>query len=310
MYNSATSPRKGNYAYIDTSVKPEYNIQKDELEDTPASEADTNWNIYVLLLLRRNNLIRIQEVIPQGGLYTFVIEVLDERLLDCGQEQEQLIETIRQKEWDYYEGALKTIQLAVRNYKKVCWSEMFYDTYDKVSEYCAGCDKHMEPINGDTFEFALKSAVQSPLRPLLAEQTALLGGAKDAIVYVQDENRAALVDALLKKGLSVLIVKDRLEGMDALSNCENVLILNEYTLTKLVQKNNWYYLSGLIGVLYQGTPSEIYEELRIVSNRLSGRPETGIVHIIAENRRFDWMDKSFSDLVEGPVLSLQTILNG
>lgn len=310
MYNSATSPRKGNYAYIDTSVKPEYNIQKDELEDTPASEADTNWNIYVLLLLRRNNLIRIQEVIPQGGLYTFVIEVLDERLLDCGQEQEQLIETIRQKEWDYYEGALKTIQLAVRNYKKVCWSEMFYDTYDKVSEYCAGCDKHVEPINGDTFEFALKSAVQSPLRPLLAEQTALLGGAKDAIVYVQDENRAALVDALLKKGLSVLIVKDRLEGMNALSNCENVLILNEYTLTKLVQKNNWYYLSGLIGVLYQGTPSEIYEELRIVSNRLSGRPETGIVHIIAENRRFDWMDKSFSDLVEGPVLSLQTILNG
>ena len=117
-----------------------------------------------------------------------------------------------------------------------------------------------------------------------------MGGAKDAIVYVQDENRAALVDALLKKGLSVLIVKDRLEGMDALSNCENV--------------------SGLIGVLYQGTPSEIYEELRIVSNRLSGRPETGIVHIIAENRRFDWMDKSFSDLVEGPVLSLQTILNG
>lgn len=108
----------------------------------------------------------------------------------------------------------------------------------------------------------------------------------------------------------MLIVKDRLEGMDALSNCENVLILNEYTLTKLVQKNNWYYLSGLIGVLYQGTPSEIYEELRIVSNRLSGRPETGIVHIIAENRRFDWMDKSFSDLVEGPVLSLQTILNG
>lgn len=239
-----------------------------------------------------------------------MIEVLDERLLDCGQEQEQLIETIRQKEWDYYEGALKTIQLAVRNYKKVCWSEMFYDTYDKVSEYCAGCDKHTESIKGDTFEFALKSAVQSPLRPLLAEQTALLGGAKDAIVYVQDENRAALVDALLKKGLSVLIVKDRLEGMDALSNCENVLILNEYTLTKLVQKNNWYYLSGLIGVLYQGTPSEIYEELRIVSNRLSGRPETGIVHIIAENKRFDWMDKSFSDLVEGPVLSLQTILNG
>ena len=72
MYNSVTSLRKGNYAYIDTSVKPEYNIQKDELEDTPASEADTNWNIYVLLLLRRNNLIRIQEVIPQGVLYTFV----------------------------------------------------------------------------------------------------------------------------------------------------------------------------------------------------------------------------------------------
>ena len=79
-------------------------MQRHLEKDTPASEADTNWNIYVLLLLRRNNLIRIQEVIPQGGLYTFVIEVLDERLFDCGQEQEQLIETIRQEEWDYYEG--------------------------------------------------------------------------------------------------------------------------------------------------------------------------------------------------------------
>lgn len=37
MYNSATSPRKGNYAYIDTSVKPEYNIQK------------MNWRIPLLL---------------------------------------------------------------------------------------------------------------------------------------------------------------------------------------------------------------------------------------------------------------------
>lgn len=309
MYNSVNSPRKGKYAYIDTSVKPDYNLQKDELDDTPASEADTNWNIYVLLLLRRNNLIRIQEVIPRGAQYTFVIEVVDERLLDCGAEQDRLVEELRQKEWDYYEGALKSIQAAVRNYKKLCWSEMFYDTYDKVSEYCAGCNGHSEPIRGDSFEFALKSPVQNPLMPLSEEQIGILGSTKEAIIYAQDKNRAALVDELLKRGLSVLIVKNQFEEMQTLSNCKNVLVLNEKMLTKLIQKNSWYYLSGMIGVLYQGTSREIYKQLCIVANRLSKKTEIGIIHIVTENTRFDLMDKSFADLVEGPVISLQSILN-
>ena len=62
MYNSPKSIRVDDYINIDTTIKPKYSIS-DEFEDTIGSEADINWNIYVLLLLRRYKLININEVL-------------------------------------------------------------------------------------------------------------------------------------------------------------------------------------------------------------------------------------------------------
>ena len=50
MLNSPTSKRYNNTYTLDTSVKPKYNTV-DYAED--ASRVDQNWNIYVILLLRR-----------------------------------------------------------------------------------------------------------------------------------------------------------------------------------------------------------------------------------------------------------------
>ena len=71
MYNSPTSRRIDNTIYIDTSVKPNYHVI-DLIDDSPTSDADMNWNIYVLLLLRRFDLIKIVDVIPQTEKYIFV----------------------------------------------------------------------------------------------------------------------------------------------------------------------------------------------------------------------------------------------
>lgn len=44
-----------------------------------------------------------------------------------------------------------------------CWSEMFFDTYDKVFEYCAGCNAHMNRDNGDEQVFPLKKNIKEPI---------------------------------------------------------------------------------------------------------------------------------------------------
>lgn len=64
-------------------------------------------------------------------------------MLNKGDEQTLLIEEIRSQEWAYYNDAYLTMERAITRSEGECWSEMFFDTYDKVYEYCAGCNAHL-----------------------------------------------------------------------------------------------------------------------------------------------------------------------
>lgn len=53
LYNNAKSQRiSNNRVFIDTSIKPNY-ADVDEFDDSPTSDADMNWNVYVLLFVDR-----------------------------------------------------------------------------------------------------------------------------------------------------------------------------------------------------------------------------------------------------------------
>ena len=124
MLNSATSKRGIDSYTLDTSVKPKYN-SVDYAED--ASTADQRWNIYVILLLRRYNLIKILDMIvdPQSQVYFIRVALLDKRLLQITQETSLLIEEVRTKEWKKNERDFKTMRRAVRQGKKMCCKEEF-----------------------------------------------------------------------------------------------------------------------------------------------------------------------------------------
>ena len=76
MLNSHTSTRGIDSYTLDTSVKPNYN-SVDYAEDT--STVDQKWNIYVILLLRRYNLIKILDMVvdPHTQVYFIRISILD-----------------------------------------------------------------------------------------------------------------------------------------------------------------------------------------------------------------------------------------
>ena len=80
LYNNQKSVRlSDNRVFIDTSIKPNY-ADVDEFDDSPTSDADMNWNVYVLLFLRRHNMIQILEVKIDHGHYMILIKIEDDRL--------------------------------------------------------------------------------------------------------------------------------------------------------------------------------------------------------------------------------------
>lgn len=159
MYNNKSSIRDGAVIHINTGVRPNYH-DKDEWDDRPVSDADMNWNIYVLLLFRRYDLIEIVDITNDSGIYIFSIKIKEELLRKESDVQTNMLEQIRAEEWNYYNGAYLTMEKSIKNSESECWSEMFFETYDKVYEYCAGCNVHKNRNNGDAQVFPLKKILK------------------------------------------------------------------------------------------------------------------------------------------------------
>lgn len=301
MYNSELSRRIDNFVMIDTTIKPKYSLD-DHFDDSPASEADIRWNVYVLLLLRRYNKIRIEEVIAQKNGYTFVIEVLDDTLRRNNITLEKMVTNIRDQEWDSYKESFELMKKAIWNNGKECWSEMFFETYEKVYEYCAGCAAHSDPIIGDATKFVLKVPVEFPYRELYADQICLFGSASQIVIYTKADELYETVGKLMKWRPSCLLVSSAWDGERFLitqTNAGNILTIGIRELSELINRKNWFYVSGIVAIVYQGTDRDIYQQLVTVLNELRRRPWVRLIHIIRENVYFDWIEKSFADLVDG-----------
>lgn len=302
MYISPTSVRKNNLIYVDTSVKPKYNVV-DPFDDAPPSDADQNWNIYVLLLLRRYNLIHIHEVLYQKGKYIFLIEVLDERLCQDTVYRFQLLDSVRTEEWNYFHDAYLLMKKTILHSDTDCLSEMFYETYDKVSEYCAGCNAHSEPDEGDFLEFPLKMPVKSPVKTVTQEQMELFRGADEIVVVTKKDQREHILEALLKMQISTVIGASDLENfLENTKSAYNIMVVDWPELRELMLKLNYYYISGVVAVVYEGNEKSIYKQLQAVNSYLRGKKEIKVIHIISENVQLSGIGKNFCDLVDGPVI--------
>lgn len=310
MYKNVHSRRMNNLVYLDTSIPPGY-ADRDVFDDAPTSDADRNWNIYVLLFLRRCGLIKIREVIPDSSKYVFVVEITDDALRADEEEQTERIGGYREEEWAYYVKAFGSMRTAIKNCGRDCWSEMFYETYDRVSEFCAGCDAHDEVCDADFLDYPLKVPVQLPTKTFAADQLALFAGAKSIITIPRPEEREALMEALCRYRLAAYISCD-----DALSETvlekinapTHFMILYKKDLQELIKKKAYYYISGIIAVEYGGSAKDVWNLLQYVAQYLSERQEIKLVHILQENTYFEGQDKSFADLVDGAVLPVSAIL--
>ncbi len=308
MYSNRQSHRIGNLNYIDTSIKPNY-AATDVVDDSPTSDADMNWNIYVLLFLRRYGLIKICEVLPQNGKYVFVIEILKDILRINDVAQINLIDKYRTEEWKYYLDSFGIMKSAIKYSSHKCWSEMFFETYDKVSEYCAGCNAHSDANESDFLDYPLKSTVERPVKELAQDQIALFAGTKNIITIPAPDEIPNLVKALEQYRLSVFVTGSSGSAIiDSINIQKNVMILNPKDLRELIKKRAFYYVSGIVAIQYDGTPREVFDLMKYVLSNLEKHPQIRTVHILKENFYFDWINKTFTDLVDGLVLPVRAFI--
>lgn len=311
LYNNAKSQRiSNNRVFIDTSVKPNY-ADVDEFDDSPTSDTDMNWNVYVLLFLRRFNLIKMLEVKKDIDHYVILIELIDDRLMVINDELTELITQFREEEWEFYSSSYNAISSAVRANCKDCISELFYDTYSKVYEYCAGCNAHTNAIIGDINKFPLKNRVIEPLRIISDEQRQPFGDALELVTILNDnDSLRPLVDKLISKGVTTFVLpdtKDDYENLIRINSIRNTLIITQSDLFNLQKAGGYYYTSGLVAVIYDKGKNTIGKQYLSIRNNLCGKSETRVIHIIKENTYLDELGKNFIELVDGPSLFSDTL---
>lgn len=245
MLNSKTSHRSNDLITIDTSVKPHYSNKTTVV----GNQADRNWNIYVLLFLRRHDFITIEDIDYQSNTdqYWFTIKILDERLFDDRVKQDYL-EAAREDEEKQAEGDLSLLTDEILR-GQGCWSEMFYSTYKQVSAYCAGCMEHSEPRNDEPDRFPLIKSVKCP--QFVSEHNDILGNNNEIIIQFESNETEALIKKLSSSNVKIFVADNNsiLEQFP-INTDKKIIIFGIDEFSKLSKMECTYFLSGAIGVFY------------------------------------------------------------
>ena len=310
MYNNKSSIRDGVIIHINTAIRPNYH-EKDEWDDQPVSDADMNWNVYVLLLFRRYSLIDIVDITNDNGVYIFSIEIRNDLLRNQSDAQTKMIEEIRAEEWNYYNNAYLTMEKSIRNSENECWSEMFFDTYDSVYEYCAGCNAHIDKNNGDLQAFPLKKNIRRPIISIGPDQELLFESQDELVVIAKPEEKKKVIEYLEQKRLSCLVAtKQQIHDIDYFKSAytgKSTYIVDLAGMKELLKKGSYYYISGMVAILYPDCDDEVFKVFKQVTQYLRHKEGIHVVHILTENTFFPALGKNITDLIEGRVVTADVL---
>lgn len=298
MYKSPKTSWFKGMITIDTSVKPK------EGTDDDGNALDIQWNVYVILLLRRHNLISIKSMVYDASneSYKIRIDILDDALRSESLVAPQIIADIRDEEAVGFEKELKRIKNGIEFSDRICWSEMFYSTYDKVSMYCGGCAKHQYPEMMEEGKFPLLLPVKEPKKTITPELNKLCQGENEVLV-IGEEDDFSLMNRYVSAGASIIVVEDTSieHGFDLILNMNkqsNVMVIGIKEYRELCTQGSSYYISGGVVALYNSGADKAYEfcsTLRKYKNN-----DIRLIHFVKEDYFIQKVQKPISAMVEGP----------
>ena len=313
MFNNMKSIRKSNHIIIDTSIKPSYlaNEEENEVEYfARVKNVDMNWNIYVLLFLRRYHFLQVKSVIYDHYVYKFQITDVDP-VLQCDQvDDENLvaqIEACREKEYQYYLKGLNELVAAIKNYDHICWSEMFCNTYTCVDEYCSGCGTHEDVISDYRKISTLKKSIKSPLQPFNKSYQLFSNNDDVVILEADEEERQKILYEFIKNGISSLVTEQNITQLIDQSNVKELsksfMVINRNELIELMNKLNYFYISGYMIIVYPKDEMQCFQYIKTIMKHRNKLKNCKLIHMMYDQYYIEHLDKKYSDLIEGPVYS-------
>lgn len=294
--------KKGiNSTVIDTSIKPTYN-EDDEFFNY-VNNADVSWNVYVILLLRKNGLLSIENVEFLDDRYLFYVKINDFGILYKTESTKQVFDRIREKEKALIANDFVTMKKALELSDKRCLADMFTKTYKLTEEYCAGCNSHTRILNEEDPNNIIMLPVKKPLSVSSGAISELMQEKNELIVLARDRI-SDCINYMAKSQADVIVYSDQndVEGVSLCSSNKTLLAIDYSTFFKLCSKQNHFYLSGSIVFVMRGIDSQCK---RVLAS--ARKLPCKIVIISEEDFWIPGTEKRLSEIIDGPSISFNLL---
>ena len=288
-----SAKRQGNKRIlIDTFVKPEYNDSNEYIVEI--SDKDINWNIYVLLFLKRHSLIKIESVMFKNSKYFMLITYLQDWILNDNNDTKEKLIKLLNYERKSLDKAYNDMKKMLNNANEECVTETFLKSFKLINYiYCAGCNAHSDS----------REEKHSGL-PLISNPEAIIEFnrlKKEKIKIIRTINYDKIENSLIKSNYN-LIVTNRKVNVE--TNDSN-FIMFKYEEFKLILDNKLYYLSN--GIIIECPSDENLHDVTTILEKLLSF-NLRIVILIKEDYLIN--SKKFSDLFESVVIDEHIVLKG
>lgn len=293
MLHNPVNLWEGGHIAIMASTKPNYN-KINYFEE--GNDTDEKWNINVLLLLSRYELIDIIELdLDQSNRYVFTIKILDEAIMQENDKSYNLFDDIREKEANKALNAYSLINEAINKNERLCWSVMFYETYPLVSEHCSGCNAHENIEDDEANRFPLLISVIGPEKEISSVASEFFSETNEALIIAKDQ-----IESILKEYDPDVIVCDDATNIKS-TNKPDVNIMNYAEFKDLQARDNGFYISGLIMAIYSDNDDLARRQYEIIYRELNKYKY--IIHVSKQDFCVSVSSgKYLSDLVSGTVI--------
>ena len=293
MYRNPNNQWQSGSIAIMASTKPNYN-KINYFEE--GNDTDEKWNINVLLLLNRKKQIQIVGLDLDGeNRYIFTVKILNDLITQETERTKALFERLRNEEVTQSQNAFSIIKNSVDKANRLCWSEMFYETYPLVSECCPGCNCHHQKIITEQNRFPLVVDVKGPEKILPEEMTRFFAGTNEACVMT-GENISVLVERYKPN----IVVSNSFDE-DIETDVPDIIFMNYKELNALHVHDDGFYISGLVMAIYDDNPIFAKEEYQTIYKYITKKRY--VLHVAKDDFCVsNSTGKKLTEIVDGTVI--------
>ena len=293
MYRNPNNQWQSGFIAIMASTKPNYN-KINYFEE--GNDTDEKWNINVLLLLNRKKQIQIVGLDLDGdNRYIFTVRILNDLITKETDAAKALFERLRNEEAIKSQKAFSIIKNSVDKADRLCWSEMFYETYPLVSECCPGCNCHNHIVTSEQNRFPLVVNVRGPEKELSEEMLRFFAGTNEACVMTGES-----ISVLVERYKPNIVVASSFDE-DIETDISDLNFMNYKEFNALHVHDDGFYISGLVMAVYDEDPHVAKEEYQTIYKYIA--PNRYVIHVTKNDFCVSISTgKKLTELVDGTVL--------